>query len=145
MPHGYPKAPRSYLLVNEKGKFVDKTAEIAPALAETGMVNSAIWADLNGDKKAELVIAGEWMPIKVYEYTSGKLKKCQKNMDWKIRKDGGINWLQMISMEMVIWISLQVTLEKIISLKQAVEKPFEVYAKDFDDNGTNDIFLQNIR
>ena len=55
MPHYYPKAPRSYLLVNENGKFVDRTQDIAPALAETGMVNSAIWADINGDKKAELI------------------------------------------------------------------------------------------
>ena len=35
VPHGYPKSPRSYLLVNENGKLVDKTSEIAPELAES--------------------------------------------------------------------------------------------------------------
>jgi hypothetical protein len=51
-------------MVNENGKFVDRTTDIAPSLAEAGMVNTAIWTDLNSDKKAELVIAGEWMPVK---------------------------------------------------------------------------------
>ena len=37
------------------------------------MVKTAIAADLNGDKKPELIIAGEWMPIKVFEYVNGKM------------------------------------------------------------------------
>ncbi|MEI9942985.1 MAG: FG-GAP-like repeat-containing protein [Chitinophagaceae bacterium] len=72
VPHKYPYAPQSYLFINEKGKFIDKTNEIAPALSKIGMVKSAIWADLNGDKKAELVVTGEWMAVKVFEYTAGK-------------------------------------------------------------------------
>ena len=60
----YPKPPKSYLFVNEKGKFVDKTKAISPALEEVGMVKSAARADLDGDKIGELVLVGEWMPIK---------------------------------------------------------------------------------
>jgi hypothetical protein len=52
--------------------------DIAPSLSQTGMVNSAIWADINNDKKAELIVAGEWMPIKIYEYESGKLNEVSK-------------------------------------------------------------------
>ena len=35
--------------------------------------------DMNGDKKPELIIAGEWMPIKVFEYASGKMKEVSAN------------------------------------------------------------------
>ena len=73
VPHQYPKPARSYLLVNENGRFVDKTKEVAPGIALAGMVKSAVAADLNGDKKPELIIAGEWMPVKVYEYAGEKM------------------------------------------------------------------------
>ena len=42
----YPKDPRSYLLINEGGTFVDKTQEMAPLISRAGMVNSAVVADL---------------------------------------------------------------------------------------------------
>ena len=43
------------------------------------MVKSAVWADLNGDKKAELIVTGEWMPVKVFEYAKGKMKNVSAN------------------------------------------------------------------
>ncbi len=85
----YPKSPISYLLINEKGKFVNKTSEIAPGLAETGMVNSAAWVDLNGDKKSELVVVGEWMPVKIYEYKQQALADVSNEYGMRTQKDGG--------------------------------------------------------
>ncbi len=64
VPHKYPQAPLSYLLINEKGTFVDRTNDLLPGLSRVGMVKSAVWADLNADKKPELILAGEWMPVK---------------------------------------------------------------------------------
>jgi enediyne biosynthesis protein E4 len=140
-PHGYPKSPRSYLLVNENGKFVDKTNDIAPALSQTGMVNSAIWADINGDKKAELIVAGEWMPIEIYEYANGKLNEVSKKY--------GLNntegwWNKLIADDIDGDGDLDViagNLGENYKFKASNEKPFEVYSKDFDNNGSNDIFL----
>jgi len=63
---GYPLSPRSYLLENTGGAFRDATPE---ALRRPGMVADARWADLTGDAAAELVLAGEWMPIRVFERT----------------------------------------------------------------------------
>ena len=141
MPHGYPQPPKSYLLVNENGKFVDKTSDIAPGLTQTGMVNSAIWADINGDRKAELIIAGEWMPIKIYEYKSGKFNEVssQYGLD---NTEGWWNKLVPADVDGDGDIDIVAgNLGENYKFKALNEKPLEVYAKDFDNNGTNDIFL----
>lgn len=74
IPGQYPKAPRSYILINNgNGSFTDQTSQMAPGLRETGMVSDAVWHDLNGDQTKELIIAGYWMPLSVYEITDGQL------------------------------------------------------------------------
>jgi enediyne biosynthesis protein E4 len=141
MPHKYPQPPGSYLLVNENGKFVDKTNDIAPGLAHAGMVNSSIWADLNGDKKAELIVAGEWMPIKIYEYQLGKFNDVSKQ--YGLENTEGW-WNKLIADDIDGDGDMDIiagNLGENYKFKASNEKPFEVYAKDFDNNGTNDIFL----
>jgi hypothetical protein len=140
-PHAYPKSPHSYLLVNEGGKFTDQTTKIAPSLAECGMVNSAIWADINGDKKAELIIAGEWMPIKIYEYASGKFNEVAAKYGLS-NTEGWWNKLVADDIDNDGDIDIIAgNLGENYKFKATNEKPFEVYARDFDNNGTNDIFL----
>jgi hypothetical protein len=137
----YPKSPLSYLLINENGKFVDKTDELAPGLSTTGMVNSALWVDLNGDKKSELVVAGEWMPIKVYEIREGKLVNISEELGLQ-NTEGWWNKISATDLDgdgdqdLILG-----NLGENYKFSASVEKPFEVYAKDFDGNGTNDIFL----
>ena len=63
----YGKPPRSYLLQNDgNGRFRDVTSETAPSLSLAGMVTSAAWLDYDGDGKLDLVVAGEWMPVRVF-------------------------------------------------------------------------------
>ncbi len=57
IPGRYPEAPRSYVLINDgKGKFTDQTARISQELEHIGLVTDAAWTDVNGDKKADLVV-----------------------------------------------------------------------------------------
>mgnify|MGYP001171783521 FL=1 len=39
-----------------------------------GLIKSASWVNLNGDKFPDLIVAGEWMPIKVFINKNGVLK-----------------------------------------------------------------------
>jgi hypothetical protein len=63
----YPLSPGSKILLNDgKGHFTDATSRIAPGLDSLGMVTDAVWIDLNNDKRPDLVVVGEWMPVKVF-------------------------------------------------------------------------------
>jgi len=67
----YPRPAESYVFVNESGKYADKPARSLPYFLP-GKVNSAAAVDLNGDKKPELVVVGEWMPVIVYEFKDAR-------------------------------------------------------------------------
>jgi hypothetical protein len=75
VPGRYPETPLSALLINDgKGNFTNAIQALAPELEKAGMISSAVWADLNGDKKNELIVAGEWMRVSVFVNENGKLK-----------------------------------------------------------------------
>ena len=66
LPSKYGVPCNAYLLQNDgKGNFRNVTQTVAPALANIGMITTATWADTDGDKKPDIVIAGEWMPITI--------------------------------------------------------------------------------
>lgn len=69
----YGVTPRSYLLRNDgNARFTDVTSEIAPTLAEAGMVSSATWLDYDGDRQLDLIVVGEWMPVRVFRQERGR-------------------------------------------------------------------------
>jgi enediyne biosynthesis protein E4 len=72
-PLNYPTAPVSYLLENRNGRYFDVTNERAPGLSSIGMVTSALWTDFNNDGMTDLILAGEWMPLTVFENKKGML------------------------------------------------------------------------
>lgn len=74
VPRNYPVNPRSYILENEgNGVFMDVTST-HPDLEAPGMVCDAIWTDFNQDKQVDLILVGEWMPIRFYEHKGDKLE-----------------------------------------------------------------------
>lgn len=73
-PGGYAfgKMPESYLLMNDKhGHFTQ--VQLPEELKHAGMIRSAAFADLDGDGWPDLVVAGEWMPVKIFMNKHGKL------------------------------------------------------------------------
>jgi len=66
-------APRSYLLQNDgRGQFRDVTTQLAPGLDSIGMVTAATWVDYDGDGKLDLIVVGEWMPVRVFHQENGR-------------------------------------------------------------------------
>ncbi|MGQ0646425.1 MAG: VCBS repeat-containing protein [Gemmatimonadaceae bacterium] len=68
----YGIIPRSHLLRNDgRGHFVDVTAELAPQLSHAGMVSAATWLDYDGDGHLDLIVVGEWMPVRAFRQENG--------------------------------------------------------------------------
>ena len=135
----YPLSPRSYILQNNAGKFTDVTKEVCPALEKPGMITGAVWLDFDNDKKPDLVICGEWMPVRFFKNINNKLQEVTENTGltntnglWRslqaadIDKDGDIDF-----------IAGNMGLNN--KYHASHDRPMMLYAKDLDANGSIDI------
>ncbi len=133
-PGKYGYAPLSYFLENVDGNFVKKD-EI-----EMGMVTDAIFADIDGDKKVELILGGEWMPISIYSYDGQWSEKTDVAQLGK--SDGWWNRLEVVDMDGDGDLDILAgNLGKNLKFKASEEQPFKLYVDDFDANGSNDVYL----
>jgi len=140
-PGKYPFAPRSYLLENNNGLFTDVTEEKAKDLMNPGLITSAIWTDFNEDGQKDLIVVGEWTGILMYKNENGVLNNISKENG--LEEESGW-WNKIIATDIdddgdddyVIG-----NLGLNYKYRASVAEPFEVYAHDFDDNGSIDIVL----
>ena len=131
----------SYLLLNENGKFIKASWELAPALQNIGMVTDAVFTDVNNDGTKDLMIVGEWMEPKIL-INNGNIFE-DKSYDYGLEGLRGMWWSITASDldgdgddDYVLG-----NLGKNNKFKATEEHPFKVYANDFDNNGTNDVVL----
>ena len=82
IPGAWPLPARSRLFLGTAtGAFVLDTANAA-ALASLGLVSSAVFADLDGDGRPELILATEWGPLRVLHNDAGRLRDVTRS--WRI-------------------------------------------------------------
>lgn len=139
-PQRYPQSPRSYLLQNNNGRFSDVTKSACSSLEFPGMITGALFTDFNNDKQPDLVICGEWTPVRFFKNNGGG--KLQETTDatglekmnglWRslqqadIDKDGDMDY-----------IAGNMGLNNKYHI--AAGRPMFLYAKDVDKNGFDEL------
>jgi len=78
-PGKYPRAASSILFRNENGKF-EIDADNTRRLAEIGLVSGAVFSDLDGDGAADLILACEWGPVRVFRNKHGKFIEATEEL-----------------------------------------------------------------
>lgn len=97
VPGKYGIAPESYLLKNESvkdhPKFSNAIASDAKPLQFAGMITDAVWVDINKDGWPDLIVVGEWMPVRLFINNHGKLE--EKTKEYGLANMGGL-WTKII-------------------------------------------------
>jgi hypothetical protein len=146
VPRNYPVPAKSYLLKNSStdgvAKFEDITAESIPEFESLGMATSAEITDFNGDGWLDIIVVGEWMPIRVFQNTQSGFKEVSEDVGlsdnltgwwWSIKggdfdNDGDTDYIAG-------------NLGLNYKYKANENETFDIYVNDFDKNQKNDIVL----
>ena len=142
----YGRTPPSFLLENDgTGHFVDVTDARAPALAEVGMVTGAVWAEVNRDGWPDLIVVGEWMPVRVFVGQDGGLVEGTAEAGLS-RTEGWWNTVTAADFdgdgdEDLVLGNLGLN----ASLQAGPEMPVQLFLKDFDSDGRLDQVLTHVR
>ncbi|HUX94917.1 MAG TPA: VCBS repeat-containing protein [Bacteroidales bacterium] len=142
IPENYPLSPRSYILANNgKGYFTDVTEKMNKLLLKPGMVSDAAWTDFNSDGKTDLIIAGEWMKIRIFINSGNALEEITDNCGLS-QSEGWWNSIYTADFDKdgdtdIIAGNMGLNTR----IKVSADEPATIYAKDFDNNGTMDAIM----
>ena len=142
----YPLLPRSFLLQNNNGVFTDVTETICPDLQNAGMITSAVWTDFDDDKKLDLVIAGEWMPIRFFKNDANKLTETTAITG--LRDMNGM-WRSLIATDIDADGDVDLVAGNLglnCEYRTSAAEPMQLFATDLDGNGSIDpVFFYYIK
>ena len=73
----YAEPATSLLVRNEGGRF-----SVAQRWEKFGLVSGAVFSDLNGDGQADLIVACDWGPLRLFLNQGGKLQPWDAPVSW---------------------------------------------------------------
>jgi len=145
-PKNYPSPANSYVLINksENGtvKFENETQNLAKEFSNLGMATSAIITDFNNDTWMDIIVVGEWMPVRVFQNSESGFTEVSEAMGMNADTTG---W----------WWSIQEgdfdndgDMDYILGnnglnykYKATEEETFDIFINDFDQDEKSDIVL----
>ncbi len=133
----YGLTPQSHIYVNDgTGKFTDLPLDKCKAVCNAGMVTGAVWVDIDGDKKNELVVVGDWMAPQIFSYSASGFTTVTNNLSDKI------GWWQTVAAADINGDGKQDlilgNLGENFYLKPDKDNPVKLFVSDFDSNGEPD-------
>jgi len=142
----YPLPPRSFILQNNNGVFTDITVKVCPALQTPGMLTAAVWTDFDNDKQTDLIIAGEWMPLRFFKNNHGQLQEITASTG--LAQMNGM-WRSLIGTDIdgdgdTDLVAGNLGLNCLYNVNN--DRPMQVFASDIDGNGVIDpVFFYYIK
>ncbi len=135
-PFAYGLPVNGYLLENDgKGNFSDVTGKRAPELRGIGMITDMTWADVDNDGDPDMVIVGDWMPVKIFINNNGNFKD-ESEAFGLLNTEGW--WHTIVPKDL----NNDGNIDFILGnhglnsfFKASVNKPVTMYVNDFDLNG----------
>jgi enediyne biosynthesis protein E4 len=139
LPGRYPEPAPSVLFRNDAGQLT-REVSWSEGLRSAGLVNGAVFSDLDRDGNAELVMACEWGPLRVFKFNGGKVVEATAELGL----DKATGWWQSVTtgdfdgdgrMDIVAgnW-GLNSSYGR-----PTAERPVSLYYGDFDANGSVDL------
>ena len=136
-PFEYGVPVNGYLLHNDgHGNFTNVTQKIAPGLLGIGMITDMAWADVDNDGDLDMVIVGDWMPVKIFINDNGIFK--DESAQYGLSNTEGW-WHRIIAKDlngdgMVDFVLGNQGLNS--RFKASSVRPVTMYVNDFDLNGS---------
>lgn len=136
----YGATPQSFMFINDgTGNFKDIASSGNPEISKAGLITGALFADVAGDNKKELVIAGEWMAPRIFSFNGKNFDEIKSNLNalsgW---------WQRIAAADLDNDGKTDLLLGNIgenFTLNPTTENPVKLWTADFDNSGDADKLL----